>query len=244
MNREPSTALSILVPCFNEEANIAALVARTRAVLEGMDLAWEIVLVDDGSADRTQEKIQAEAAADARVIGVFHEHNRGIVAGWVSGLEKSRGAFVLPLDADLQYRPEDVPQLWAAQAETGADLVQGARISSPEHDPGRHLATQMFCWLLNFLFGMDLKDNKSGFILYRREAMARIMAEREGFRLFQHFVAVAAHAQGYKIAEVPVAFDPRRAGKSFIGNVLFFALRAFLDFPLAVRRFRGKKRSP
>lgn len=230
--------LSVVVPCFNEEANLPALLERTTAALEALGVAWEIVLVDDGSADRTAEAIRRAAAADPRVRGAFHPTNRGIVAGWVTGLETGRGAWVVPLDADLQYRPEDIAKLWAARLAAGADLVQGARISSPEHDPGRHLATQMFCGLLNFLFGMSLKDNKSGFILYRREAMAAVMAEREGFRLFQHFVTVAAGALGYKIVEVEVAFDPRRAGQSFITNVFWFGLRALADFPLALYRFR------
>lgn len=101
----------------------------------------------------------------------------------------------------------------------------------------------MFSRLLNLLFGMKLKDNKSGFILYRREAMQRVMAEREGFRLFQHFVAVAAHAHGLKIVEVPVAFDRRRAGTSFITNVFRFALRAFADLPLALWKFRFRRGS-
>jgi phenylacetate-CoA ligase len=232
--------LSVIVPCFNEADNIPALIARSKAALEAMGIAWEMILVDDGSRDRTRAAIEAGAAADPRVSGAFHEVNRGIVAGWVTGLDQSRGRFVVPLDADLQYRPEDISKLWAAMTETGADLVQGWRIASPEHDPARQRYTVMFSRLLNLLFGMNLKDNKSGFILYRREAMAKVMAEREGFLLFQHFVAVAAHAQGLKIIEVPVAFDRRQAGTSFITNVFRFALRAFADFPLALWKFRIK----
>ena len=230
--------LSVAVPCFNEAENIPALVARTSAALETLGLAWEMILVDDGSRDQTREKIQAAAAADPRVRGAFHQVNRGIVAGWVTGLEQSRGRFVVPLDADLQYRPEDISKLWAAMTATGADLVQGWRLASPEHDPARQRYTVMFSRLLNMLFGMKLQDNKSGFILYRREAMHQVMAERDGFRLFQHFVTVAAHAHGLKIIEVPVAFDRRQAGTSFITNVFRFALRAFADFPLALWKFR------
>jgi glycosyltransferase involved in cell wall biosynthesis len=238
----PTPDLSVIVPCFNEAENIPALVARTKAALETMGVAWEMILVDDGSQDRTRAKIEAAAAADPRVRGAFHEVNRGIVAGWVTGLEASRGRSVLPLDADLQYRPEDIPELWAAMTETAADLVQGWRIASPEHDPARRRYTAMFSGLLNMLFGMKLRDNKSGFILYRREAMQQVMAEREGFRLFQHFVAVAAHAHGFKIVEVPVAFDRRQAGASFITSVFRFALRAFADFPLALWKFRFAKK--
>ena len=230
--------LSVVVPCFNEAENLAALVSRTQAALAELPIAWELILVDDGSGDRTREKILAAEKADSRVRGAFHQENLGIVAGWNTGLEKSRGDFVITIDADLQYRPEDVPRLWQVMAETRADLVQGWRTPTAADDPARQRGSQLFSRLLNFLFAMKLKDNKSGFILYRREALAEVMAERQGFRLFQHFIAVAAHARGLRIVEVPVAFDPRRAGTSFIRNVFLFALRAFLDFPRAVWKFR------
>jgi len=234
--------LSVIVPCFNEEENLPGLAARTRTALEGMKISWEMILVDDGSRDRTRERIQAASRTEPRIRGAFHEKNRGIVAGWVTGLLQSRGRFVLPLDADLQYRPEDIPRLWAAGTETGADLVQGWRAPADREDQNRQGYSRLFSRLLNIVFGMNLKDNKSGFILYRREAMEKVMAEREGFRLFQHFVTVASHALGYRMVEVPVAFDRRQAGASFITNVFFFALRAFLDFPLALWKFRIARR--
>src|SRR3989442_15328413 len=100
--------LSVLVPCFNEEGNLPELVERTERVFERRGIAGEVVLVDDGSRDGTAAQIEALAARFANVVGVHHPTNRGIPAGWRSGLEASRGRYVCTIDADLQYQPEAI----------------------------------------------------------------------------------------------------------------------------------------
>ena len=104
--------LSIIVPCFNEELNIPELTQRLLLTLETGKLTGELVLVDDGSQDGTARVIREQMAKHpGRVVGVFHRGNKGIAAAWRSGTEASRGAAVAVIDADLQYRPEDVLRL-------------------------------------------------------------------------------------------------------------------------------------
>ncbi len=230
--------ISIVVPCYNEQGNIRVLVERIDKALDDAGITWELILVDDGSADATAEIIRGESARDERVRGMYHSDNRGIVEGWWTGFTASRGKTVCTMDADLQYRPEDIPRLWSRMQDTGADLVQGCREEHATDDEPRYRSSRLFSLLLNTMFGMTLMDNKSGYILYKREAAQAVLEKRPGFIFFQHFPTVAAHALGYSIEEVSVVFDERYSGKSFIGNVLLFGLKSLLDFPLAIYRFK------
>ncbi|NLH48172.1 MAG: glycosyltransferase family 2 protein [Myxococcales bacterium] len=229
---------SIIVPCFNEEQALPLLVRRIADLREHWDWSSELVLVDDGSRDDTWLTIQRLRETHPFIVPVRHAGNRGIVAGWRSALAAASGRHVALLDADLQYRPEDLPALREKLRESMADVVQGARVSEPNRTPLRRLMTAGLSLLLNLLFGMHLKDNKSGFLLCRREVLADVLETRFRYRNFTHFIAVAIHARGYRIAQVPVVFDPRAAGESFIKNPWRFALRSLLDFPPALWEFR------
>jgi len=238
---EAEIQLTIIAPCFNEEGNIAELARRVDSCRDRLPQPLELVLVDDGSKDNTWSEIQKARERHSFVVPVRHFGNAGLVAGWKSGLAAARGRFVVTIDADLQYRPEDIALLLAKMNETDADLVQGAREVEVGRSPLRRVLTAGFSRLLNFLFGMNLKDNKSGFILYRREAMAGVLATRFRYRFFQHFVTVAAHAKGYRIAQTYIIFDPRHSGISYIQRPLRFALRSLRDLPRAFWEFRVLK---
>ncbi len=233
--------LSIIAPCYNEEGNIAELARRVDACRDQLP-PFELVLVDDGSRDETWREIQKARERYPFVTPVRHVGNAGMVAGWRSGLAASRGRLVVTTDADLQYRPEDIAGLLEAMKRTDADVVQGAREVEVNRSAMRRFLTAGFSWLLNFLFGMKLKDNKSGFLLYRREVMADVMRTRFHYRYLQHFVTVAAHAKGYRITQTMVVFDPRHAGESYISRPMSFALRSLRDLPLALWEFRLAKR--
>jgi phenylacetate-CoA ligase len=99
--------LSVVVPCFNEEANLGNLVERIRETMTMANIATEIVLVDDCSRDRTRQIIEELSRQHPFVLGVFHERNQGIASGWRSGLEASHGPAIAIMDADLQYAPEE-----------------------------------------------------------------------------------------------------------------------------------------
>ena len=207
--------LSVIAPCFNEEANIDALVDRTLAMLDSIGESGELVLVDDGSSDDTRVRIRDRSTKDVRVRGVFHQRNQGIEAAWRSGLTAAAGRLVCLIDADLQNRPEDIAVLMAAYRSESHDLIQAVRHPAWSQERSR-IFTRGLNFLLNRSFGMRMRDNKSGFVLCRREVLQAILSHRFRYRYFQSFIGVAAHQRGFTIAEVDTTFDLRSGGRSFL----------------------------
>ncbi|MBI4702656.1 MAG: glycosyltransferase family 2 protein [Deltaproteobacteria bacterium] len=212
-------AVSVIAPCFNEEGNVAELVRRVLPVLAALGAGSELVLVDDGSRDRTWEKIRGCAGRDPRIVPVHHEENRGIEAAWRSGLAAASGELVCLIDADLQNRPEDILRLYARLGEAPeVDIVQGVR--RPAQGVRRHqIFTRALGALLNASFGMKLRDNKSGFLFCPRAVLERILVHRYRYRYFQAFVGASAGARGLRVGEVETVFEPRRAGSSFLSRL-------------------------
>ncbi len=233
--------LSVVAPCFNEADNLREFVARTLRVLDLKEIPGEIVLVDDGSTDGTAGIIgEHEARHPGRVVGVFHDGNRGIEQGWRSGLEASRGAFVCLIDADLQNQPEDIYRLYREIRFSNVDLVQGTRSSIGRLRDSRYLLSVGLNTLLNLCFRMRARDGKSGFVLCRREVLAEILRHRHRYRYFQTFVTVAARARGMSLREVETLFESRVHGRSFIGGRLPLAViaRCLVDVVKALHEYR------
>jgi phenylacetate-CoA ligase len=232
--------LSVLVPCFNEEGNLPELVERTERVFDRKGIAGEIVLVNDGSVDGTGAQIDQLAAAHARVVAVHHPENRGMAAAWRTALEHSRGAYVLTIDADLQYQPEAIAQLWRERQFSNADVVQGWR--SPlqrTRDDIRYYMSRGLDIVLRFVFDMPHHDVKSGFCLFKREVFADILQHAPRYHYFQTFVTVAARAKGYSVRQIETLFLTRKAGTSFISRLPLGVLaRTIVDIGQAVREFR------
>ena len=217
-NQLASPVLSVIAPCYNEQGNIPALTERTLAVFDCLGITGQLVLIDDGSEDQTWDRIVEEAGHDERVLGVQHETNRGIVAGWQSGLSASDGELTCLIDSDLQNRPEDIAQLYKMYLREIPDLVQGVR--NPADGARRlHLFSRGLNALLNATFRMRLRDNKSGFVLCRRNDLSTILQHRYAYRYFQSFIGVAAGARGMTIAEVDTRFERRHSGQSFLSRL-------------------------
>ena len=240
MGFEP--VLSIIVPCHDEEANVAELVRRTLAALIRHRIAAELILVDDGSRDGTRAAIAAAAREHPEVRGLCHAENRGIAEAWKTGLAAVRGPVVLIMDADLQYAPEDVPRLYERLRDEGADVVQGWRIAHDYRDTYRYVLSVSFSFLLNRLFGTRLRDIKSGFLCARRGVFGRMLETRCRYRHPQHFIVVNAAARGFRIRQEPVIFWKRQGGESFIRSPFRFGLSAMADVPKAVWEFRVRTR--
>lgn len=243
MKSSSRLVLSVIAPCLNEEANIVALVERVRATLLKMGVKGELVLVDDGSTDGTRRCIEEAMRAFPReVVGVFHQRNQGIERSWQSGLSSARGNLVCLIDADLQYLPEDIARLYREYERRGVDLVQGWRTSINRERGLRYFLSISLNALLNICFGMRARDNKSGFLLTRKEVLADILQHRFAYAYFQTFITVAAHAKGYSLAEVEVLFDVRRGGKSFLASFpLMTVLRTFADLAKGIVEYSFSK---
>lgn len=211
-----SPAISVVVPLFNEEENAPILQSELRSALGGLD--HEIIFVDDGSTDRTVERI--ETAPNNRVIRF--EENRGQSAAIYAGLQAARGATVVLIDGDLQNDPADIPRLLDEIAR-GADLVCGYR--AQRKDTLLKRLTSRIANAVRSRFTKDgVRDTGCTLKAMRRECVSALLP----FKGMHRFIPALVKGAGYRLVEIPVNHRPRRFGQSKygLGNR---ALRATID---------------
>jgi glycosyltransferase involved in cell wall biosynthesis len=211
-----SPAVSVVVPLFNEEENVPILQGELTAALSGLD--YEIIFVDDGSSDRTVERI----APDPRVRLVQFERNAGQSAAMYAGLHSARGDVAVLLDGDLQNDPADIPRL-LAEIGRGADLVCGYRAKRKDT-----VVKRITSRVANFVRSRFTKDGvrDTGCTLkaMKRECVASLLP----FKGMHRFIPALVKGAGYRLVEIPVNHRPRKFGlsKYGLGNR---ALRATTD---------------
>lgn len=231
--------ISVVAPCLNEEGNILELTRRVADVFKSKKMRGELILVDDGSTDRTYETILSLMKEYPILRVERHPTNFGIEAGWKTGIEASRGKYVCLMDADLQNPPEQVWNLYQEIVFSNADLVQGFRSSIGRLRDSRFLLSRGLNIILNTCFGMKLRDNKSGFVIAHKEVLADVIRHRFRYYYFQSFIAVSAASKGYQIREIETLFESRFAGTSFIsGNPTKFIYRTLVDVIKGFFEFR------
>ncbi len=218
-----SVALSLIVPVYNEEENLPLLYDAVLAAAEQFPQPWELVLVDDGSQDRSPEILRALAQRDPdHVRVVMLRRNFGQTAAIAAGIDHARGDIIVLLDADLQNDPADIPKL-LAKLDEGYDVVSGWRKHRQDPFWTRVLPSRLANWLISTVTGVPLHDYGCTLKAYRREVL------RE-FRLYgemHRFIPAYAAAVGARIAEVEVTHHPRRYGQSKYG--LNRILKVLLD---------------
>jgi dolichol-phosphate mannosyltransferase len=213
---DQTPAVSVVVPVFNEEDNMSILQAELRSALTGIN--HEILFVDDGSTDRTAERI--EAAPNLRVLRF--EKNAGQSAALYAGVNAARGRVIVLIDGDLQNDPADIPKL-LAQVDQGADLVCGYRAQRKDT-----MVKRLTSRIANFVRSRYTKDGvrDTGCTLkaMRRECATVLVP----FKGMHRFIPALIKGAGYQIVEVPVNHRPRKFGisKYGLGNR---ALRATTD---------------
>ena len=204
--------VSVLVPVRDEEATIQELATRVTAVLDRLGRSFEIIFVDDGSADGTVQRIREAHAADRRVKLVRLRRNFGKAAALSAGFDQSRGRIVLTMDGDLQDDPEEIPRFLDALEEKDLDLVSGWK--HQRRDPAsKRLPSLLFNWVTRRIAGVDLHDFNCGFKAYRREVLEQIAVYGELHR----YIPVLASRRGFTVGEIPVHHHPRRHGVSKYG---------------------------
>jgi dolichol-phosphate mannosyltransferase len=216
MHTASSPEISVVVPLFNEEESISILQTELRTALSGLD--YEILFVDDGSVDRTPERI--EAAPNIRLIRF--EKNAGQSAAIYAGLAATRGATVVIIDGDLQNDPADIPRL-LAEITNGADLVCGYRIK--RQDTVMKRVTSRIANTVRSRYTKDgVRDTGCTLKAMRRECVSALFP----FKGMHRFIPALVKAAGYRLVVIPVNHRPRRFGQSKygLGNR---ALRAIID---------------
>ena len=227
--------VSVVIPLFNEEESVGHLADAVRGALDGLD-AWELILVDDGSTDRTAEVAKGFAAEDDRIRVVRLARNYGQTPAMQAGFDHARGDVVVTMDGDLQNDPADIPRLVAKIGE-GYDLVVGYR----ERRQDRLLTRKVPSWIANriirWLTGVAIRDNGCSLKAYRRELLDRIVLYSDMHRFIP---AVSAGVAGARIAEVPVRHHPRRYGTSKYGLSRVAKVLADLVTITMIRWFRER----
>jgi glycosyltransferase involved in cell wall biosynthesis len=205
--------LSLVVPVYNEEENLPLLFDAILAVMAGLDHDWELILVDDGSRDKSLSVLNELLAKDPQHLRVIvFRRNFGQTAAIAAGIDHASGDVVILLDADLQNDPADIPML-LAKLDEGYDVVSGWRKDRKDTYLTRTLPSNAANWLISTVTGVHLHDYGCTLKAYRQDALT-------GFRLYgemHRFIPVFAHAVGARITEIPVHHHPRQYGKAKYG---------------------------
>lgn len=216
--------ISIVVPLYNEEESLPELFAWISRVMDANGFTYEVVMIDDGSNDRSWEVIRELAAAHLQIKGVSFRRNYGKSAALNVGFEHASGRVVITMDADLQDSPEEVPELYRMITEDGYDLVSGWKKKRYDNALTKNLPSKLYNWTTGKLSGVKLHDMNCGLKAYKRDVVKSIEVYGEMHR----FIPVIAKWAGFrKIGEKVVQHQARKYGKSKFGLERF--INGFLD---------------
>ncbi|MFN2544494.1 MAG: glycosyltransferase family 2 protein [Actinomycetota bacterium] len=201
--------LSVVLPAFNEEGNVGEAIDRVTKVAERLCAEHEIIVVDDGSTDRTSTVVRAAAEADPRIRLVTHHRNRGYGDALHSGFRAARLDLVFVTDADNQFDPEEIEGFlpWIERV----DVVAGYRMHRRD-PPVRRIAATLWNWLVRILFYVPVRDIDCAFKLFRRSVLDAVDLESVG-PMFNTELMVKLGRQGVAIVELGVTHFPRTAGR-------------------------------
>jgi len=231
--------LSIVVPVFNEEANVTVLAERIAQSLADVREAWSILFVDDGSSDGTLAQVSRLAAADSRIGAVALSRNFGKEAAMAAGLRYARGDAAIIMDADLQHPPEVIPRFLEAWR-AGADLVYGLRQDRASESPSRSGPSKFFYRLFGRLSDLRIPEGATDFVLLDRKAVDAMNSLGERCRFTKGLISWI----GFRSTCVPFFVEPRRQGRSRWSPIKLatYAIDAFSSFsslPLKVWSYLG-----
>jgi glycosyltransferase involved in cell wall biosynthesis len=204
--------VSLVVPCFNEAENIPRLIVEIDEMVKKNALDVEVVLVDDGSTDGTADLLRAQAHKDLRYKAVIFRRNFGQTAAMVAGIDHSTGEVIIPLDADLQNDPADVPRL-LAEIDAGYDVVSGWRKNRQDKLLSRRFPSVIANRLIARVGGVRIHDYGCTLKAYRRSVLEHVHLYGEMHR----FIPIHASWAGGRVTEIVVNHRPRTAGTSKYG---------------------------
>jgi dolichol-phosphate mannosyltransferase len=233
--------LSIVAPLYNEEGNVTELVRRLGAVastIEGF-ATYELVLVNDGSTDRTRELLREHAARDPHLVIVELSRNFGHQIAATAGLDIARGDPVVLIDADLQDPPELIPELVARWRE-GYDVVYAVRRNRKGESPFKLFTARLFYRVIRRLTNVDIPVDSGDFRLFSRRVVDALKSIRERHRFIRGLVSWV----GYRQSAIAYDRDARFSGatKYPVSKMLRFAvdgITSFSDIPLRVATWFG-----
>src|SRR5215813_5062444 len=238
-NANNTELLSVLMPLYCEATSIRNVIEQVRQALSTVDIAYEFVLVDDGSPDNTWEVINKEALTSTRVRAVRLSRNFGKESALCAGLELVRGDVVVVMDGDGQHPPSLLPKMISVWRESGADIVEARKITRGKESPLNKVSAALFYGVWNRLSGFELRGASDFKLMTRRTVDALLqMDERNVF-----FRGMTAWL-GFNRVEIPFEVASRvggRSGWSFLRRLrlALTGISAFSTFPLQLITFAG-----
>ncbi|HYY52418.1 MAG TPA: glycosyltransferase family 2 protein [Myxococcales bacterium] len=204
--------ISVVIPLFNEEENVRALLDELFSELRKLDRTYEVICVDDGSRDRTFEELSRIASERRELRVIRFRLNFGQTAAMSAGIEAARGDVIVPMDGDLQNDPADIGKL-LAKLDDGFDVVSGWRKNRQDRELGRKLPSRIANRLISAISGVRLHDYGCSLKAYRRDVLRDVKLYGEMHR----FIPIYASWQGARVSEMVVNHRARRAGRSKYG---------------------------
>lgn len=215
--------LSLVVPCFNEEDNIADLIEECFRVLKSMNIPFEMIVVDDGSTDGTLSKLREAQSTHKALRVVAMESNTGQSGALAAGFRAARGDLVATVDGDLQNDPADLPGLFERVRRGDCDVASGWR-QKRNDSRLRRVSSQIANGVRKKFLGDGMNDSASAMKVYRREVLEHLPV----FNGMHRFFPALAILQGFRVREIPVNHRARRHGQAKYG-LWNRAFRATLD---------------
>jgi len=223
--------ISVVSPVYQAENLIVLLVQRTQAVLEKINPAYEIILVEDGSTDDSWQEIAKLARQDQRIKGIKLSRNFGQHYAITAGLDVSRGDWVVVMDCDLQDAPEEIPA-FLVKAQAGFDVVLAQR-QNRKHTFFKKVFSRIFYNILSYLTGVEQDSSIANFGLYNRRIVNAVNTLRESIRYFPAMVKWV----GFRTTTIAIEHQARPAGRSSYNikklvNLALDIMMAYSDKPL------------
>jgi glycosyltransferase involved in cell wall biosynthesis len=200
--------ISVVIPLRDEEDNVVPLHGELTDVLDQIGVSYEVILVDDGSADRTFERLAEIQRRDPEVRLIRFTRNFGQTAAFAAGFAEARGQYIVTLDGDLQNDPRDIPEMLVLARRK--DIVSGWRRKRKDNFFTRYVPSALANWLLGIVTGVRLHDNGCSLKIYRAKVIKPLKL-RPG--MHRYFPALASQLGG-RVAEVEVNHRPRQHGRS------------------------------
>jgi glycosyltransferase involved in cell wall biosynthesis len=214
--------LSILIPILDEEECLRPLYDELTISLDQLGNNYEIILINDGSSDRSPEVMNELAKNDPHIVAIHLRRNYGQTAALMAGIEQATGDIFIPMDADLQNSPADIPNLLAKLNE-GYDVVSGWRKNREDNAITRLLPSRVANWLISKIMGVPLHDYGCTLKAYRRDVIEDVQLYGEMHR----FIPIYAAWEGARVTEIQVSHRARIFGTSKYGLGRIF--RVLLD---------------
>lgn len=227
--------LSVIVPFYNEEDNVEPLYARLTESVTALGLSYELLFVNDGSGDATEQRLRDLAADDQRVVVINLVRNQGQTAAMMAGIDHARGAILVTMDGDGQNDPADIAAM-LERLDEGFDVVSGWRKDRKDRALSRKLPSMIANWLISKVSGVHLHDYGCSLKAYRASVIKNVRLYGEMHR----FIPIYTVWQGGRVSEMPVRHHPRTSGTSSYGLERIFKVLLDLTLVMFLERYVTK----